>query len=390
MSRRVSLNEFIHRRPVFERILFAQCWEDPAVDSQALQVGEGDSVLSVTSGGCNTLALALPGPSRVLAVDLNSSQNHLLALKIAALRVLDPSEMLELAGAVPSDRREKLYEACRPWLLLESRFFWEEHRQLIRGGLLGCGRYERYLNLFRKILLLIHGRRTLEALFEERDREGRERFFREHWDTPTWRTLFRVFFSRTVLGRAGLDPSFFTFVDDIGGFGEHFLRLARHAMVDLEPRKNPFLAWIMLRRFPSDESLPLWLRPELHGRLRQNVDRIEIMTAELGEALALQPGDSIDAFNFSNVFEWVSSEAFSALHDEIHRVGRDGARLCYRNLLVRRSTPAGERERYTRDPEHAARLLEADRSFVYRHLEVASVVKADASLEERHGFRAHA
>ena len=172
MSRRISLNEFIHRRPVFERILFAQCWEDPAVDSQALQVGEGDSVLSVTSGGCNTLALALPGPSRVLAVDLNPSQNHLLALKIAALRVLDPHEMLELAGAVPSDRREKLYEACRTWLLLESRFFWEEHRQLIRDGLLGCGRYERYLNLFRKILLVIHGRRTLEALFEERDREG--------------------------------------------------------------------------------------------------------------------------------------------------------------------------------------------------------------------------
>jgi len=47
-------------RPVFERLLFAQCWEDPRLDAAALRVEPGQTVLSVTSGGCNTLFVGWP------------------------------------------------------------------------------------------------------------------------------------------------------------------------------------------------------------------------------------------------------------------------------------------------------------------------------------------
>ena len=388
MFRAATVNETAHDRPVLRRLLFAQCWEDPLVDREALRVREGDTVLSITSGGCNVLALALLGPRRIVAADLNESQNHLLALKIAAIRSLSHRELLELVGALPSHRRSTLYRACRDTLPVASRAFWDERQDLIRSGLLGCGRYERYLAAFRGLLRLVEGRRTLEDLFEARDREERARFYRDRWDTPTWRLMFRTFFSRTVLGRFGLDPAFFTWVEQRGGFGAHFLELAKHALIELEPRTNPYVSWITLGRFANDECLPPWLQERNLERLRSRVGCIEIATVELGQALARESDDSIDAFNLSNIFEWVSPAIFRQLLGEVHRTGRDGARVSYRSLLARRITPPEEANRFRRHAELAERLRLQDRAFVYSHLEIASVAKAAARKEECHEDRA--
>ncbi len=69
-------------------LIYNQCWEDPAVDRQALALTPADRVLVITSAGCNALDYALLG-ARVLAVDQNPRQNHLLELKRAGIRALD-------------------------------------------------------------------------------------------------------------------------------------------------------------------------------------------------------------------------------------------------------------------------------------------------------------
>ena len=69
----------VHR----QHLVYNQCWEDPAVDHEALRRRPDDRVLVITSAGCNALDYALSGAS-VLAVDVNSRQNHLLELKRAA------------------------------------------------------------------------------------------------------------------------------------------------------------------------------------------------------------------------------------------------------------------------------------------------------------------
>jgi S-adenosylmethionine-diacylglycerol 3-amino-3-carboxypropyl transferase len=60
-----------------QHLVYNQCWEDPAVDRQALLLSPRDRVLVITSVGCNALDYALTG-ARVLAVDVNPRQNHLL------------------------------------------------------------------------------------------------------------------------------------------------------------------------------------------------------------------------------------------------------------------------------------------------------------------------
>ncbi len=365
----------ILERPVFGRLLFAQCWEDPRMDFEALEVGPGKTLLSVTSGGCNTLSLATLEPDRIIAVDLNPVQNWMLELKVAGVRALGHGEYLELLGVRGSDRRWDLYHSVRDELTDPACRYWDTQRPAIEGGVLRAGRYERYLGAFRVFLRAIHGRKTIERLFANTSVETQRRFYDYTWDTLPWRLFFRIFFSRTVLGIGGLDAAFFTYVHGISSFGEHFRARARHALVNLPVRDNYFVAQICLGQYLDEEAVPPYLRAEHFPALKRTVERIEIVTGELGEVLRDQPDDSIDAFNYSNIFEWVPAETFETVLRETHRVARPAARLCYRNLLVqRRHLPSLD---HLFDPHHelAARLLETDRSFAYSNFEVASVRK---------------
>jgi S-adenosylmethionine-diacylglycerol 3-amino-3-carboxypropyl transferase len=363
-------------RPVFERLLFAQYWEDPRMDIEALAPGPGKVLVSVTSGGCNTLCLALRRPERVIAVDLNAAQNHLLELKIAGARIHSHTRYLELLGVSGSARRPLLYVACRPLLTPQARRFWDAHEAWIERGVLRVGRYERYLEAFRRLLVLLQGRERIARLFQSRSLEERRRFYEAEWDRRVWRLFFRVFFSRTVLGRAGLDPGFFAYVQGVGGFGEHFRSRVRHALVDLPTEDNYFLAQICLGRYLNQSAMPDYLLAENFEHLREAADRIEIVTGEIEPFLRSLPARSVDGFHLSNIFEWFSPEAFERTLREIHRVARPAARLCYRNLLVHRSHPASLDELFTPENELAARLLASDRSFVYSRFEVATVRKS--------------
>ncbi len=365
----------IHDRPVFGRMLFAQCWEDPVMDMEALRVGPGKTLLSVTSGGCNTLSLATLEPQRIIAVDLNPVQSWLLELKIAGIQTLDHGEYLELLGVRTSPRRPQLYRHTRPQLSDPARRYWDGRPRDLAHGVLRAGRYERYLSAFRQLLRGIQGSRRIERLFAERSTEERRRFYDDEWDRRAWRLFFRLFFSRGVLGRAGLDPAFFTYVNGIESFGTHFRGLAEHALVDLPIIDNYFIAQICLGRYLDETHVPPYLERDRFEALRRTVDRIEVVTGELLSVLREQRTDSIDAFNFSNVFEWVPQDVYEAMLVETHRVARSDARLSYRNLLVRRSHPESMNDRFTPHRALADQLLRQDRSFVYSNFEVAGVRK---------------
>jgi S-adenosylmethionine-diacylglycerol 3-amino-3-carboxypropyl transferase len=123
-----SVKSKILQRPAFERLLFAQCWEDPQMDFEALNVNRDSVVLSVTSGGCNTLSLATREPARVIAVDLNPTQNFLLELKMAGARRLSHGEYLELLGVRDSRARWDLYQSLRAELAPDARSYWDTQK----------------------------------------------------------------------------------------------------------------------------------------------------------------------------------------------------------------------------------------------------------------------
>lgn len=322
----------------FSIIHYAQCWEDADVLLAALDVRPGDVCLSIGSGGDNSFSMLTCDPARVIAVDISPAQIACLELKAAAYRRLTHGELLELTGAAASAERAALYARLRDALSPATRGFWDKHPAEIERGIGSAGEFEHYFALFRRYVLpLIHSRGEIEALFQARAPEARRKFYDTVWDNRRWRLLFRMFFSRAVMGRFGRDPAFFQYVE--GSVARRIFEQVRHALADLDPSDNPYLQWIAHGRFGT--ALPHALRPENFVAIRDRIDRLEWRMAPIEQVLAEAPEGSIDRFNMSDIFEYFSVGESDAMFEAIARVGRTGGRVAYWNMLVPRRFPAG-------------------------------------------------
>ncbi len=354
----------------FSGIRYAQCWEDADILLEALDIQPGDVCLSIASGGDNSLAMLSRNPGRVVALDLSGAQLACLELRVAAYRELSHPELLELIGSRPSRRRPELYNRCRTQLSPETRQFWDSHARQIESGIGGAGKFERYFALFRRYLLpLVHGRGRVARLLEGSSLEERQQFYASEWDSWRWRALFRVFFSRLVMGRAGRDPTFFRYVE--GNVSERILSRARYALTYLDPSENPYLQWILTGRHL--DALPFALRAENFATIRDNLDRLEWQQRSVEDYLQDAGEGAVQRFNLSDIFEYMSLPGYHGLLERLIAAGSVGARLVYWNMLVPRRRPqqmAGHLLSLTRCSES---LYAQDKAFFYSDFVVEEI-----------------
>ncbi|MGF1529526.1 MAG: DUF3419 family protein [Candidatus Competibacterales bacterium] len=352
------------------QIRYAQCWEDAEVLLAALTIRPGQVCLSIASGGDNTLALLTARPARVIAIDLSAAQLACLALRVAAFQTLDHGQLLALLGARPSGQRLALLERCLVGLDgATAAFWWRRRRAVARFGAAGVGKFEGYLRLFRRVLLpLVHRRTTVAALLQPRSAAQRRAFYRDRWNTRAWRWLLGGFFSPLVLGRLGRDPALFRHAPR-GEWGAQLAAAVAFALVDQDPAANPYLHGI-LRGHPGPV-LPLAWRREHFATIRRHLDRLEWRQQSLEAFVA--GGEAIDAWNLSDVFEYLSPAAHAALYRGLVDRSRPGARLVYWNLLALRSAPEALAARVEPQTALARRLKRRDGGFFYRRLRVEVV-----------------
>jgi S-adenosylmethionine-diacylglycerol 3-amino-3-carboxypropyl transferase len=172
------------------------------------------------------------------------------------------------------------------------------------------------------------------------------------------------------MGRMGRDPSFFTYVQ--GSVADRILARARHAVTELDPADNPYLQWIMTGRHTT--ALPLALRPEHFETIRANLDRLEWRCQSVEDFLAGTEGRSIDRFNLSDIFEYMSEPNYHALLGRIVDRARPGGRLAYWNMLAPRSRPESMAGRLRPLDELAGRLHREDKAFFYSRFVVEEVL----------------
>ena len=107
------------------------------------------------------MSLLTRDPASVIVAELSPAQIACLELKVGAYRHIDHAGLLELVGAVQSDRRPALYAELRGSLSASSRAFWDARPQTISVGIGTAGKFERYFELFRNwVLPLIHDRQS--------------------------------------------------------------------------------------------------------------------------------------------------------------------------------------------------------------------------------------
>jgi len=353
----------IAQRARFDRIRYAQVWEDAAVLIEALAAAPGSTLVSIASAGDNTLALLTTDPARVIAVDLSEAQLRCLRLRIEAYRRLQHDELLELMGSRASVRRLELLSRLTADLDEDTRVFWSEQARAIEQyGLGGIGKFERYFRIFRRFILpLVHGRSTVERLLKPKTPPQRAAEYAA-WNNHRWRWLLRMFFSRAAMGRLGRDPAFFAFAE--GDLPEQVASRTRAALVDLDPALNPYLAWILTGRHA--EALPLALRPEYFALIRSRLDRIEIVRRPLEQVAATTT--QVDGWNLSDIFEYMSPAEHEQAYARLLEATRIGGRLVYWNMMVPRTAPPACAARVRSHTEEALALHRRDRAFFYRAL----------------------
>ncbi|NIM91624.1 MAG: DUF3419 family protein [Candidatus Aminicenantes bacterium] len=362
-------------RKIFKDILYAQCWEDPQIDREAFNITSKDVVFSITSGGCNVLTFLLDNPRQVIALDLNPQQNFLLDLKISAFKALSYQELLEFIGVRESRNRFQLYRRLRALLQPESIRYWDTQEKKIKRGIIHCGRYEAYMRLLKRAIVKpLISRRVLMKFFEIEDPSERTALFHKKWENFRWWFLTRVMLSRRM-NTLLFDKAFFTYLDEKFSFGDHFAQKAKQAITQLPMKENYFLSYILLGKFYSDECLPQYLRPTNYKIIRSRVDRIKIVTDSCEHYFSSLPDSCISKFNFTNIFEWMSDQAYENLLKETIRVAKDKAILTYRNLLVFREHPVTLDNNIQSLKKAAKSLHEQDLSFIYNNYVVEEIHK---------------
>lgn len=361
-----------------DRVFFAQVREDPRLEIDALAPLAGAKVVVVSSGGCTALSLLAVGAGRVTAVDLNVAQNHLVELKVAALRSLTMPEIMSFFGVARGtpERRMRTYKTIRSFLSERAAEFWDAHQELLGRGALACGVSEQFISAVVKVVkLFIHGRRKIERLLALETLEEQREFFDREWNTRRWRLLFPALLNRWTFNRT-YDPAFFREVEN-PSFAAHFRRLLEHALCDVPVRSNYFLHQMLLGTYPNRvlDGVPPYLERTRREVLRARLGCLELVDGGYGEYLATLEDSSVDALALSNICEWLDQIGVERLFEQVVRVAKPGARFCFRNFVGHTDIPERLRSVIVEDCEAGRRAILRDRSCLQSRFVICRIAK---------------
>jgi S-adenosylmethionine-diacylglycerol 3-amino-3-carboxypropyl transferase len=368
------------------QLVYNQCWEDPLLDREALRLGPRDRLVAITSAGCNVLDYALLG-SRVLAVDMNPRQNHLLELKLAGIRALGFDDFFDLFGRGASPRAHALYATLRPHLSLDARGFWDRHLRLFvpglsRGGSFYYGgtsglfafavqRYIDHVARARDIVERILASPTLDEQVDLYTHELRPRLL--------GKALLRLVGSTGVLSLLGVPAPQRSLVDAHQGGFAGFLKGCLDRVLSVCLLRDNYFWRVYLDGRYSRESCPEYLKPWNFARLKAGlVDNIQVRTATVTEALR-KTGETFTAFILLDHMDWLC-ERPELLEEEwrsIFAAAAAGARVIFRSGAKDASfLPRGVRERLRFDEPRAVALHRRDRVGTYGSFHIAQLACA--------------
>jgi S-adenosylmethionine-diacylglycerol 3-amino-3-carboxypropyl transferase len=361
---------------VDDRLYFAQVREDPCLEIEALAAGAADTVVVVSSGGCTALSLLAAGAGKVVAVDLNRTQNHVVELKLAAISELSAEDATRFLGGWPAtaESRRATYARLRPRLTPAARLHWDARRVQITGGVITAGVSERFIGaIMRVVRTTIHPPGRVRRLLACRTLEEQQRLYETEWNSRRWRLLFSALLNRVVF-RKTYSPEFFQHVDN-PSFARHFYSLAEHSLTRVPIATNYFVHQMLTDFYPEGVpgGLPPYLDQEYFAALGGAAARLTMVDGSYGDYLKTCAGRSLDGFALSNICEWLTAEQTDELLTEIVRTARPGARLVLRNFVGWTDLPAKWAGVIVADTAAGERLIAQDRSAVQRRFVIAEV-----------------
>lgn len=376
-----SLNRLIERT-FFSGLVFNQSWEDPTLDREALRIRpDVDTVLSITSGGCNCLNLLCLRPGRLICVDANPAQTHLLRLKLAGIRYLDHADFFALFGSSGDPRAVPLYQrVLRDRLPADTRGYWDRNVRLLARGVLTQGTLGVFLRWFRRYLRWQVGEAPLRRLLATRSLAEQRQVYHEAIRPRLWRgPLPSVLGLRPVLALAGMHPSQYALIRAGGGLRRYARDRIEYLLTEVPVQDNYFVAQAALGTYLDAWHVPPYLLDRNFATLKQLAGRVQTVTARLADHLRTLPDATIDRFNLLDIFDWMDPGTRQATFGEVVRVGSDGARLIYRSTVSSLPAPVAYHGVAVGEDDLARELFAQDRSGTYSSFYVYRLDKTRAA-----------
>lgn len=354
----------IEVRADFSKIRYAQCWEDADILLEAMNIKEGETVVSIASAGDNSFAMLTKSPEKVIAIDLSNAQIACCEIRKACYKYLEYDEFMTIGGCINMGVKEdriNIYNKIRDKLPDWVREYFDGNISYIENGFMNIGKFENYFRIFReKVLPFIHTNKRINMLFEEKSTKEQEEFYYKYWANFRWNLVFRIFFSKAIMGKLGRDPEFYKYVTTSAS--DRIQLRSQYALINISNHSNPYLNFI-LRGHYNEAALPFSLRKENFYLIKDNIDKIEFRVTSLEDVL--EDNIKIDAFNLSDIFEYMSYESMTDVYKKIIDSSNKGTRIVYWNMLVDRKCPECFSDKIVRDVKKCKELLSRDKAFFY-------------------------
>jgi S-adenosylmethionine-diacylglycerol 3-amino-3-carboxypropyl transferase len=329
------LFEQIHKR----NLIYNQCWEDPTVDKQALNITANDRIVMITSAGCNALDYLLSPPQRIDCVDLNPHQTALLEIKLAAIRNLPYGDFFAMFGEGRiSGHREIYARKLRPLLSAASRRIWDKRIYYFDPNGAGLyfhgtsGLFARFLNwhIDRQSGLRtdLNRLQSMESLEQQRE-FYRTRIAARLW-SPGLRWILRRQFTMSLLGVPAEQ------VQEIQNSGTADLSSFIQQRVDRVftevPIANNYFWRVYINGRYTSECCPNYLRPENFELLRAHCSRIHPHTMSMADYLRFSDA-KFSVYVLLDHMDWLATSEASLRQEwrAILDTARPGARIIYRS-----------------------------------------------------------
>ncbi|MFA6117651.1 MAG: DUF3419 family protein [Sphingomonas sp.] len=363
----------------FRGLVYAQIWEDPAVDMEALAITPDSHVVTIASGGCNVLSYLTANPRAITAVDLNTAHIALNKLKLVAARRLPGYEAFHRFFGNANSRANILaYRTyVRPQLDETTRRYWEGRDMIGRRRIGGFahGVYKRGLlgNFISvaHILARLNGLNPKVLLKANSIEEQREIFDREfapmfdkgfiRWLTDQPASLFGL----------GIPPAQY---EALAG-DEKMATVLRERLEKLAcdfDLKDNYFAWQAFNRGYGEgpaAPLPPYLQREHYEEIVERVDRIEVRHINFTDYLRSREDDSLDRYILLDAQDWMTDEQLTDLWTEITRTAKPGARVLFRTAgnptILPGRVPDAVLGRWDYRAEESLDYTKRDRSSIY-------------------------
>ena len=363
----------------FRGLVYAQIWEDPEIDMEALDIKPDSRMVAIASGGCNVLSYLVADPEAITAVDLNTAHVALGKLKLASARWLpDYSHFRRFFAEADRPSNLAAYHAyVSPYLDETTRRYWEGRdltlRRRIGGfrkgiykrGLLGgfIGMAHLLARLYRIDLSAILSAPTQAAQREVFEAQLAPLFDKKfvRWLTDQPAALFGL----------GIPPAQFDALAGDQPMAQVLRRRLEKLACDFAVEDNYF-AWQAFSRGygrNAEAPLPPYLQKANWNAVRARVDRVDVRHANLTEWLGTQADASLDRYVLLDAQDWMDDGQLNALWAQITRTARPGARVLFRtagepSILPGRVDDA-VLSRWTYHADASADYTRRDRSSIY-------------------------